>query len=99
MYLDPNIKLRDQKYYSIGSVSPSPDNNLIAFTEDNNGRRQYDIKFLNPNTLDINDPKIDGASGNIIWSKNNKHIVYLKKDLETLISNSSLCAYSRQAFI
>ena len=88
MYLDPNIKLRDQKYYSIGSVSPSPDNNLIAFTEDNNGRRQYDIKFLNPNTLDINDPKIEGASGNIIWSKNNKHVVYLKKDPETLISNS-----------
>ena len=88
MYLDPNIKLRNQKYYSIGSVSPSPDNNLIAFTEDNNGRRQYDIKFLNPITLDITNPKIDDASSNIIWSKNNKHIVYLKKDPETLISNS-----------
>ena len=88
MYLDPNIKLRNQKYYSIGSVSPSPDNNLIAFTEDNNGRRQYDIKFLDPITLDITNPKIDDASGNIIWSKNNKHIVYLKKDPETLISNS-----------
>ena len=24
MYLDPNIKLRDQKYYSIGSVFPFP---------------------------------------------------------------------------
>ena len=88
MYLDPNIKLRDQKYYSIGSVSPSPDNNLIAFTEDNNGRRQYDIKFINPITFDITDPKIEDASGNIIWSKNNKHVVYLKKDPETLISNS-----------
>ena len=75
MYLDPNIKLRDQKYYSIGSVIPSPNNNLIAFTEDNNGRRQYDIKFLNPITFDINDPKIEGTSSNIIWSKNNKRII------------------------
>ena len=28
LYLDPNIKLKNQDYYNIGSIEPSPDNNF-----------------------------------------------------------------------
>ena len=88
LYLDPNLKLKDQVYYSIGSVSPSPDNSLIAFTEDNNGRREYQIKILDPNSLKIVDESVIGASNNIVWFNDNNYILYLKKDSITLIADS-----------
>ena len=88
LYLDPNLKLKDQVYYSIGSVSPSPDNSLIAFTEDNNGRREYQIKILDPNSLKIVDESVINASNNIVWFNDNNYILYLKKDSITLIADS-----------
>ena len=88
LYLDPNLKLKDQVYYSIGSVSPSPDNSLVAFTEDNNGRREYQIKILEPNSLKIVDESVISASNNIVWFNDNKYILYLKKDSITLIADS-----------
>ena len=88
LYLDPNLKLKDQAYYSIGSISPSPDNSLIAFTEDNNGRREYQIKILNPDTLKTLDETIVGASNDVVWFNDNNYILYLKKDPVTLIADS-----------
>ena len=88
LYLDPNLKLKDQAYYSIGSISPSPDNSLIAFTEDNNGRREYQIKILNPDSLKTLDETIVGASNDVVWFNDNNYILYLKKDPVTLIANS-----------
>ena len=88
LYLDPNLKLKNQVYYSIGSVSPSPDNSLVAFTEDNNGRREYQIKILEPNSLKIVDESVISASNNIVWFNDNKYILYLKKDSITLIADS-----------
>ena len=47
LIIDPNIKLKNQDYYSIYSVVPSTDNSLIAFNDDDNGRREFTIKILN----------------------------------------------------
>ena len=47
MFLDANLKLQSQEYYSIGTISASNDNSMIAFAEDNNGRREFTIKILN----------------------------------------------------
>ena len=88
LYLDPNIKLQEQEYYSIGTISPSPDNSLIAYTEDNNGRREYDIKIIDTSSLNILNDSISNASYDVIWSNDNKYIIYLKKDPTTLIKDS-----------
>ena len=88
LYLDPNIKLQEQEYYSIGTISPSPDNSLIAYTEDNNGRREYDIRIIDTSSLDILNDSISNASYDVIWSNDNKYIIYLKKDPTTLIKDS-----------
>ena len=47
LFLDPNQKLLNQSYYTIGSISPSPNNQMIAYSEDNNGRREYQTKIIN----------------------------------------------------
>ena len=88
LYLNPNIKLQEQEYYSIGTISPSPDNSLIAYTEDNNGRREYDIKIIDTSSLNILNDSISNASYDVIWSNDNKYIFYLKKDPTTLIKDS-----------
>ena len=58
LYLDPNIKLKNQKYYSVNAVEPSPNNSLIAYLEDNNGRREHDIKIIDSLTLEIVDSEV-----------------------------------------
>jgi oligopeptidase B len=88
MFLDANLKLQSQKYYSIRTISPSNDNSMIAFAEDNNGRREFTIKILDADTLKELDTLIENTTGRMIWSYDNKYIIYLKKDPITLIANS-----------
>tara|TARA_B100000029_G_scaffold516702_2_gene632889 strand:- start:3576 stop:5675 length:2100 start_codon:yes stop_codon:yes gene_type:complete len=85
--LDPNIKFQKQKYYAIGSVSPSADNKIIAFSEDNTGRRKYIVKFLNIDTNTNLEDKLEMTNGNVYWTNDSKKVIYLKKDPITLISN------------
>ena len=88
MFLDANLKLKSQDYYSIGSLSPSNDNGLIGYTEDNNGRREYTIKILNPVSMKELNDVIERTTGKFIWSYDDDHIIYLKKDPITLIADS-----------
>ena len=43
--LNVNKLGKDLDYYQISGVSPSPNNNIIAYGEDKNGRREYTIKL------------------------------------------------------
>ena len=88
LYLDPNIKLNTQKYYSVNAIRPSRDNSLIAYLEDNNGRREHDIKIIDADTLEIIDSEVKRTSRDIIWSSDNNYLIYSKKDPITLINNS-----------
>ena len=47
--LNVNKLGKDLDFYQISGVSPSPNNNVIAFGEDRNGRREYTLK--DPDTL------------------------------------------------
>ena len=88
LYLDPNIKLNTQEYYSVNAIMPSRDNSLIAYLEDNNGRREHDIKIIDADTLEIIDSEVKRTSRDIIWSSDNNYLIYSKKDPITLINNS-----------
>ena len=88
LYLDPNIKLKTQEYYSINAIRPSRDNSFIAYLEDNNGRREHDVKIIDANTLKIIDSELKRTSRDIVWSADNNYVIYLKKDPVNLINNS-----------
>ena len=77
---------KDLDFYQISGISPSPNNEIIAFGEDINGRREYTIKFKNLQNDAIIIDELKNASGNISWG-NNENIFYTVKDPETLISN------------
>ena len=45
--LDINQLSKGLDFYQISGISPSPNNEVIAYGEDKNGRREYTIKFKN----------------------------------------------------
>ena len=71
-------------YYEIVAFSISPDNRYLAFAEDINGRRQYQIKVKDLKTGKVLKDLIKGASNDLAWHQNNKQFYYTAKDPETL---------------
>jgi len=88
LLIDANENLKNQEYYSIQSISPSPSNKYVAFSEDNTGRREFTIKVLDTETMEVLADCLELTSGAPIWSKDNNYLIYSKKDPITLISDS-----------
>ena len=45
LILDINKLAKNKKFYQVSGVSPSKDNQLLAYAEDINGRREYTIRI------------------------------------------------------
>ena len=87
LLLDLNVLAKDQEYFSISGISPSPDHSLIAYGEDLSGRREFNIKVKNIEKDEIVDEGVFNCSGNVVWSFTNEYFFYTKKDPKTLINN------------
>ena len=84
VYFDENIRAKNHSFYELADWSPSPDNTLLAVSEDLVGRRKYDISIRINKTGKFLSDKIKETSGTIIWANDNKTIFYIKKDPQTL---------------
>ena len=84
--LNANKLGKDLDYYQISGVSPSPNNNIIAYGEDKNGRREYTVKFKDLRSDSLLIDELQNTSGNICWGSD-EYIYYTLKDPKTLISN------------
>ena len=84
--LNVNKLGKDLDYYQISGVSPSPNNNIIAYGEDKNGRREYTVKFKDLRSDSLLIDELQNTSGNICWGSD-EYIYYTLKDPKTLISN------------
>ena len=84
VYFDENIRAKNHSFYELADWSPSPDNKLLAVSEDFVGRRKYDISIrINKSGKFLTDRIIE-TSGSIVWANDNKTIFYIKKDPQTL---------------
>lgn len=84
---DPNLKFETQEYYQAGRVNPNPINTIAAFSEDNDGRRKYIIKFINLVNKQLISDQLQGTTGSVVWNNAGDTVYYLKKDPITLITN------------
>ena len=84
VYLDENIRAKNHSFYELADWSPSPDNKLLAVSEDFVGRSKYDISIRINKTGKFLTDKIKETSGSIVWANDNKTIFYIKKDPQTL---------------
>ncbi|BDC98205.1 S9 family peptidase [Persicobacter psychrovividus] len=78
--LDQNQMAKGHDYYSLGDWEVSTNNQLIAFSEDTVGRRNYDIRIKDLQTGEVFEDLIPATAGSITWANDNKTIFYTLKD-------------------
>lgn len=84
IFFDENERAKNQSFYELAGWSPSPNNKLLALTEDFVGRRKYVATFRDNSTGKFLKDKIQDVSGEIVWANDNKTVFYVKKDPQTL---------------
>ena len=77
--LDQNELAKGQKFMSIGVYVPSDDGNLLAFSTDNTGYRQYTLQIKDLRTGQLLPEKIERVN-NVAWATDNKTIFYVTED-------------------
>ena len=85
--LDVNKEAEGKEFYNVAGLNISPDENLLLYGEDLNGRREYTLRIKNLQNNSLLEDKIVKASPSAIWSNDSEYIIYAKKDEETLIQN------------
>ena len=84
--VDANREAQGHEYYRLGRVTVSPNQDLLAFTDDTVGRRQNTLRFREVATgRDLPD-RISGLSGGIVWAGDNRTVYYVENDPVTLLS-------------
>ena len=78
--LDSNILAEGKDFYDTGSIAVSPDNTIVAFSEDIVGRRIYTIRFKNLVTGQFLEDEITNCTGKAVWAADNLHVFYIVKD-------------------
>jgi oligopeptidase B len=84
--LDGNVMAKGHDYFQIGSTEISPDGKLLAYTEDDVGRRQYTLKIKNVSTGTVLPDAVTNVTTDFVWAADNKTLVYVEKDPVTLLS-------------
>ena len=77
--LDVNKLAIGQAYMSIGAMAISPDGNLLAYSTDNTGFRQYTLHIRDLNTgIDL--PDTAERTGSITWAADSATLFYTTED-------------------
>ena len=78
--LNANQLAEGKDFYDIGSIAVSPNNEIVAFSEDEVGRRIYTIRFKNLLNGAYLDDRIENCTGKAVWSEDNNFVFYIVKD-------------------
>ncbi|MEP7148684.1 MAG: S9 family peptidase [Acidobacteriota bacterium] len=77
--LDQNEMAKGLKYFSIGAFEPSDDGNMLAFSTDATGYRQYTLQIKDLLTGKMLSEKIERVTSQE-WSNDGKYIFYVQED-------------------
>jgi oligopeptidase B len=84
IFFDENERAKGKSFYELAEWNPSPNNEILAVSEDFVGRRKYNITFRQNKTGKFLKDKISDVSGGVVWANDNKTVFYGKKDTVTL---------------
>ena len=82
-----NELAKGHKYFQLGGLSVSSDNQFVAFAVDTIGRRIYTVQIKNLITGEIYTDTIENTSGDSTWANDNKTLFYTRQDEKTLRSD------------
>ena len=84
--LDVNTMAEGKDFFSVANYETSPDNRILAWAEDDVGRRQYVIRFKELETGETFEDEIRGVSAGLVWADDNRTLFYVENDPETLLT-------------
>jgi oligopeptidase B len=79
LLLDQNVMAEGLEFFSIGAFEPSDDGNLLAFSTDTTGYRQYTLQIKDLRTGKLLPEKIERVTSQE-WSNDGKYIFYVQED-------------------
>ena len=77
--LDVNELAKGQKFMSVGLFLPSDDGNLLAYSTDNTGYRQYVVQVKDLRTGELLPERIERVTS-FVWATDNKTFFYVTED-------------------
>jgi oligopeptidase B len=80
--LDQNEMAKGLKFFSVGAFVPSDDGNLLAYSTDTTGYRQYLLRVKDLRTGQLLPESFERA-GNVAWATDNKTIFFTTEDAVT----------------
>ncbi len=86
LLVDGNAEAKGRAFYSVGDREISANEEILAFTEDTGGRRQYTLRFRDIKTGHDYPERITGIRPGIAWANDNKTLYYVENDPVTLLS-------------
>ncbi|HEV8135924.1 MAG TPA: S9 family peptidase [Pyrinomonadaceae bacterium] len=80
--IDVNELAKGEKFMSVGQFVPSDDGNLLAYTTDNTGYRQYTLHVKDLRNGQLFPEKIERVN-TVSWATDNKTLFYVTEDAVT----------------
>jgi oligopeptidase B len=88
--LNVNELAEGHTYYAASGLRVSPDNKILAFSEDVVSRRIYTVRFKNLETGEFLPDRINNTDGSGAWANDNKTYFYTLKNEVSLLSEKIL---------
>jgi oligopeptidase B len=84
--VDGNREAVGSEFYRLGGRAVSPQQDLLAFTEDTRGRRQYTLRFREIASGRDLPERIAGLQSQVVWAGDNRTVYYIENEPVTLLS-------------
>ena len=82
--LNANQEAEGHGFYRVSGWDVSPDNTLLAYAEDTQGRRINTVKIKSLVTGELLNDRLEDVTGNVVWANDNTTLFYTRQDPETL---------------
>ena len=78
--LDGPALAAGKPFFSIGAIEASPDNQWLAWTDDETGRRISTLRFKNLSSGQLAPEAIPGVLEQVAWAADSKTVFYIRQD-------------------
>lgn len=85
--LNINTLAEGQEYMNVNALAVAENNQLLAYSLDNIGRRIYTIHFKDLISGEVLEDRLKSVTGNLAWAADNATVFYSQQDSMTLRPN------------
>jgi oligopeptidase B len=74
--LDEAALAKGKEYFRLGTITVSDDDTILAYSTDTDGSERFTVRFQNIATGEMLSDEIPGMNGDVLFSKDGKHLLY-----------------------